>query len=490
MKKISIWLVLAIVLSGVCVLGFGYQKNLEPNNFYRVYMNEEFLGTIASKTDLEEYIDDNGKYYKNKYQVDKVYAPEGLQVKKIATYSGKVTSVRDIYQKIKKEAPFTVKGYEMTIKKQTDEDTIKETTVNVLKTSTFKNAVNTLIDTFVGKDKYKAYIDDTQAKIETTGETIENVYVEEDITVKEARIPVDETIYTDSTELSKFLLYGDNYKENIYTVKAGDTIETVAFANKINAAELLLSNDSLTSESNLLYPGQHLKIAETNPQISIVEESYVVKDIESGYKTEEKYDSSLLIGDDKVIQQGENGLERVSQMVKEVNGEITYVDPKGKQVLKSPVNKVVLKGSKYVPDVGSLTNWGWPTDSGWTLSSGYSYRTSPINGSRELHSGLDISGTGYGSKVYATNNGKVVTAEYHYSYGNHVVINHNNGYLTLYGHMSRIAVKVGQTVAKGQVIGYVGMTGAATGPHVHYEVWKGCQYCHINPAVLYPGGYR
>lgn len=229
---------------------------------------------------------------------------------------------------------------------------------------------------------------------------------------------------------------------------------------------------------------------ETSPKISVVEESYVVKDVESRFKTEEKYDSTLLVGDEKVTQEGQKGLERVSQRVKAINGTIVYVDPLGKQVLKSPINKVVIKGSKYVSGVGSLTNWGWPTDSGWTLSSGYVYRNSPVGRGRELHTGLDISGTGYGSKVYATNNGVVMKANYHYSYGNHVVINHNNGYMTLYGHMSRLAVKKGQKVERGQVIGYVGSTGDSTGPHVHYEVWKGREWNHINPSVLYPGGYR
>ena len=337
---------------------------------------------------------------------------------------------------------------------------------------------------------YNLYLEDNQMKFDTTGETIENVYIEEDITVKEVNISVDDKIFTDDTELSKYLLYGENTKDSMYSVKAGDTVDSVAFANKVSPEELLLSNDSLTSTSNLLYPGQQLKIVETSPKISVVEESYVVKDVESRFKTEEKYDSTLLVGDEKVTQEGQKGLERVSQRVKAINGTIVYVDPLGKQVLKSPINKVVIKGSKYVSGVGSLTNWGWPTDSGWTLSSGYVYRNSPVGRGRELHTGLDISGTGYGSKVYATNNGVVMKANYHYSYGNHVVINHNNGYMTLYGHMSRLAVKKGQKVERGQVIGYVGSTGDSTGPHVHYEVWKGREWNHINPSVLYPGGYR
>ena len=491
MKKIGIVIVIAIILSGVCVLGLESKKTTIPNNYYQVFLNDKLLGTITDKDELDSYIDKNGQYYKNKYKATKVYAPEGLQVKKVTTFSGDVNSVSDIYKKINKDSSFTINGYVMTIKPKEDNDDKKELTkINVLDKDVFKTAVTNLIDTYVGEDAYKKYLDDDQPKIETTGETIENVYIEEDITVKETKIPVDEKIFTDANELSKYLMYGDDSNESIYNVKAGDTIETVAFANRVNPEELLLANDTLTSANNLLYPGQQLKIAETKPKISVVEESYVVEDVESGYKTEEKYDSSLLIGDERVTQEGQNGLDRVSQNVKQINGEIVYVDPQGKQVLKSPVNKVILKGSKYVSGVGSLTNWGWPTDSGWRLSSGYVYRNSPVGRGRELHTGLDISGTGYGSKVYATNNGVVMIAERHYSYGNYVVIDHNNGYMTLYAHMSKIAVKKGQTVARGQVIGYVGCTGDCTGPHVHYEVWKGSKWNHINPAVLYPGGYR
>ena len=491
MKKFSIGFMLTLTLVGVFVLGFGYKTTPEPNNYYEVYLNDESLGTIRSEKELEDYIDENGAYYKNKFDVDKVYSPKGLQVRKLTTYSGDVSSVSEIYKKISKEEPLTIKGYEFIIKKQTTEknteaeDTVTTQSIYVLDKSVFKDAVTTLIKTFVGADAYQAYIDDNQVKIETTGENIEDVYVSEDITVRETNIPVNETIYTDATELANYLLYGKDQTATEYTVQAGDTIENVAFNNKISPEELLLSNTALTSTTNLLYPGQKLKIVETNPQISVVEESYVVEDIESQYTTEERYDDNTVIGQDKVIQEGENGLERVSQKVRKVNGIINYVDPQGKTVLKEPVSRIIVKGNKYIPDVGSTTSWGWPTDSGWTLSSGYVWRTNPVTGKRELHGGLDISGTGYGSKIYATNNGRVKEASYHYSYGNHVIIDHNNGYLTLYAHMSRINVKVGQVVARGDVIGYVGMTGTATGPHVHYEIWKGCDYCRINPMSMY-----
>ena len=482
MKK---FVTILLIFLSAFTCGFGYSNKIEPNNFYQVYLNDELLGTIKSKKALEDYIDKNGEYYKRKFGVNRIYSPKGLLIKKATTYDNTVSSVSSIYKKISKKADFTILGYEFKIKKTTEDNKIETQSVYVLKKKTFSDAIETLINTFVGNDKYQAYIDDTQVKIESTGENIQSVYVNEDITVKKTNIPVTSPIYIDHNDLAHYLLYGNNQNASIYEVKAGDTIESVAFNNKISPEEVLLSNTDLTGKNNLLYPGQKLKISETNPQIGIVEESYVVKDIESQFGIEERYDNNVAMGQDKVVQEGVSGLDRVSQKVKKINGTIVYVDPQGKVVLKDPVNKIIVKGNKYIPEVGSTSSWGWPTDSGWTMSSGYVWRTNPVTHRRELHGGLDISGTGYGSKIYATNNGTVQEANYHYSFGNHVIINHNNGYLTLYGHMSRIAVKKGDVVARGQVIGYVGMTGVATGPHVHYEIWKGCNYCRIDPMTMY-----
>ncbi len=469
----------------LCFFSFGFGSNKSPNNYYQVYLDDELLGMIKSKSELENYIDKNGEYYKKKFNVDNVYSPKGLQIKKITTYSNKLTSVSDIYKKLSKKAMVTVKGYQFKVKKTLEDGKVKTQSYFVLKKNTFNDAVDALINTFVGEDRYKSYIEDNQVKIESVGENIRNVYVGENITVRNVYIPVDNVIYTDYNDLAQVLLYGENRSVRDYTVMAGDTIDSVAFNNKVSSTEVLISNSDLTSKTNLLFPGQHLLISELNPQVSIVEESYVVQDLESQYQTEERYDNNLILGDEKVTQEGINGLDRVSQKVKKINGAIVYVDLQKKIALKDPVTRIITKGSKVIPDVGSTTSWGWPTDSGWTLSSGYEWRTSPINGSRELHGGLDISGTGYGSNVYATNNGRVETAQFHSSYGNYVVINHNNGYFSLYGHMARIAVKAGQVVARGDVIGYVGMTGAATGPHVHYEIWQGCQYCRIDPLTKY-----
>jgi murein DD-endopeptidase MepM/ murein hydrolase activator NlpD len=109
----------------------------------------------------------------------------------------------------------------------------------------------------------------------------------------------------------------------------------------------------------------------------------------------------------------------------------------------------------------------WPVKG--RVASHYGGRLDPFTGYREVHLGLDITGM-YGAPVYAPADGLVIFAARKSDYGNLVILDHGNGVTTRFGHLSRIPVKIGTTVNKGQVIGYVGMTGRTTGPHVHYEV--------------------
>lgn len=486
MKKetiIYILSVISIILISI-FLTSGYRKSSEPGTYYEVYLDGKVIGTINSKEELEDYIDKQNDKYKNDFGVKRVYSPKGLSIEKVLTYNKNISTVASIYAKIQNEKPFTIKGYQLTIdntKKKSDEDKKTEEVENknfkvfVTDSKIFDEAVESLFKTYAGTEAYDAYKNGTQQQITTTGTYIENIYLKDNITIKETYIPVTEKIYSDSNDLSQFLLFGKNVRKTNYTVRSGDTIEAVAFANKISTEEFLISNPSFSSEKSLLFPGQKVLIGITDPQLQVVIEKSVVKDVVNKYKTVERYDPNRQVGDDAVIQKGSNGLERVSQKVEETNGNITYVKPLSKVELKPTTSKIVVYGKKQVYGVGSTKSWGWPTKSGYTISSNYGYRINPFTRRREFHTGLDIAGTGYGSPVYASNNGTIITAEYHYSYGYYIVINHNNGYYTLYAHMSRFnkTSKVGNNVTRGQVIGYVGQTGSATGPHLHYEAWSG-----------------
>jgi murein DD-endopeptidase MepM/ murein hydrolase activator NlpD len=106
------------------------------------------------------------------------------------------------------------------------------------------------------------------------------------------------------------------------------------------------------------------------------------------------------------------------------------------------------------------------------IASGFGYRIDPVYKVTKFHAGLDFTAP-LGTPIYATADGVVKEASFNAGgYGNHVVINHGFGYQTLYGHMYKIKSHVGQSVKRGEVIGYVGSTGKSTGPHCHYEVHK------------------
>jgi murein DD-endopeptidase MepM/ murein hydrolase activator NlpD len=112
------------------------------------------------------------------------------------------------------------------------------------------------------------------------------------------------------------------------------------------------------------------------------------------------------------------------------------------------------------------------------IASGFGYRIHPIYGIPKMHNGLDFTAT-QGTPIYATGDGRVTTSGMGTGTGNHIIINHGYGYETVYMHMVRIKARDGQLVKRGQVIGWVGSTGASTGPHCHYEV-------HINGRPVDP----
>ena len=113
------------------------------------------------------------------------------------------------------------------------------------------------------------------------------------------------------------------------------------------------------------------------------------------------------------------------------------------------------------------------------VASGFGMRIDPVYGTPKMHKGLDFTAP-QGTPIYATGNGRVAEAQFDQGgYGNHVIINNGYGYQTLFGHMAKIKVRKGQSVKRGEVIGWVGSTGKSTGPHCHYEV-------HINGREVNP----
>ena len=495
---------IAAIVSFVILFFTPNTKALEPQNVYRVYLAGKSIGLVEDATALDQYIDNEQQLLREQYQVDKVYAPEDLKIVKDVTYNENISTTQEIYEKIKDIEPFTIKGYEVTI---SGIDTTNEQgevvegvdqTIYVLDEQVFEDAMDTTIRAFVGSDRYDKYINNQQAEIASgsTGSLIENIYLENKVTIKEKNIPSDEKIYENSADLSKYLLYGTLEEQQKYTVQKGDTISDVSFNNKLSNEEFLIANPEFTDANSLLYEGQSVNISIIKPQFRLIEVERQVALQDIPYETETRYDNSQYTTYEETIQEGVNGSQLVTSVLEKVNGQVenATIDTSATQVVSEPTKRIIVKGTKQRYSGGGTDSslsgnskvegyWLWPTRTPYYISSPYAYRWGT------LHDGMDIAGAGYGSPIYASNNGIVVASTYKYDNGQYIVINHNNGYYTMYAHLAERYVSVGQEVSIGDTIGTMGQTGAATGVHLHFSLWRGYPYSRgsssMNPMSLF-----
>jgi murein DD-endopeptidase MepM/ murein hydrolase activator NlpD len=141
-------------------------------------------------------------------------------------------------------------------------------------------------------------------------------------------------------------------------------------------------------------------------------------------------------------------------------------------VLREPVTQVKLQGTKELPAKAPTGTFRKP--SGGVFTSGYGRRRSM----GDWHTGVDFAGR-VGTAIWASDGGVVTFAGWKGTYGYCVIVDHGNGFTTLYAHCSKLLVSYGQKVAKGENIAKIGSTGRSTGPHVHFEIRKNGS--HVNP---------
>lgn len=491
-------IVLLIVFSLVIfLLGFNRNVSADPLTVYTVYLDGKAIGVLDSKSSFEEFINVKEEQLREKYDAATVYTPKGVEIKKTITYDKTINSNEEIYNKIISNKKFTVQGYEINI--ISNEEGKENVTIYVLSKDIFDEAIENTVKAFIDKDEYEKFMSGSQEEIKDTGSIIENIDFLETITYKDALISTDEKIFTDVDELSKYLLYGTLDSQDTYMVKAEDTIESIANMHKLNVQEFLIANPEFTSENNLLYESQEVVVGLIKPLISVVVDVHSVTEEEKVYDTEVQYDPSQYIGYESVLRDGENGLYKITRKSQYVNGQLLSATISNSSEIKPSINRVIVKGEKYAPNVADLSYWAWPTDRPYTITSYYEYRWG------EFHDALDIY-VGYGSPVYAANNGVVYkigtgcTPGYtscNGRQGNYIIINHNaGGYYTIYMHLKDIYVSEGQTVARGQKIASMGNTGNVYpipsssnpygGTHLHFGVRVGAPYGRtINPLNLY-----
>ena len=370
------------VTSLAFVMGVLEDRSQEAKEVYQVYLDGKKLGAIADADELYTLINKEQSDIKSTYNVDNVYPPNGFNITKDITYENNIDNVKKVYDEIKEEKPFTIKGYVITIKYK--DENKKDLKINVLDKKVFTDAINNLITSFIPSEKYQAYLKDEQLEIVDTGSLIESVYFDETITVKEAYIGTKEKIFTDEQELSQYLMFGTNNAQEKYIVNQGDTIEKIAYNHKLNTEEFLIANPEFKSADSLLSIGQEVNISLINPVVSLNYEMHVVEDADIDFEVETTYDSSKPTTYSETTQEGVKGINRITKKVKYTNGEenqgaviVSYT------TIKEAVNQKVVKGSKRVSSGGGYISgtyvdtgaaWAWPTNSPYVLTSPYGYR--------------------------------------------------------------------------------------------------------------------
>lgn len=296
-----------------------------------------------------------------------------------------------------------------------------------------------------------------QAEIQSVG------FVEEVVTKQTV---IDPSAIEDPEEVLYRIETG-GVKPTKYIVKEGDTILGIARKFGLKAQQIYDRNPWIVND--FLQIGDEMDLTVLQPDLTVRTEEKVTEEVPIKYETEYISDPNMRKGTSVTVKQGVDGLKRVTYLVTKLNGEMTKEEIIDEVVLQEPVKAVVRRGTLVVKGVGT-GSFSWPVKNP-QITSKYGSRWGTT------HRGIDIVSSD--RTIRAADNGKVTFAGTKPSYGNVVIIDHGNGYETLYAHMKEISVKKGDVVQKGDKLGIMGSTGNSTGVHLHFEIHKNGK--HQNP---------
>ncbi len=474
-KDYVIITIISLIITILCFMSYINIKNnnLLVNEGYLVYLNGDQIGFIENNKELYELINKEQEEIRYEYDVADVYPPAGFNLVKVSTYNDKYNSVNEIYNKIAQEDNFTIEGYIITIK--FNDENKENIVINVLDKEIFTEAMNRFILSFISEDELNNYLDGKRT-ISDIGSVISSMYFNEVITIKEGYISVHDKIYTDVESLSQYLLFGPDAKMETYKVEVGDNIEKISEEYKMSPQEFIIANPEYRDENALLTEGDLVNITYIDPVLTLVYEVDEIIENVTPFRRVEEADATKDYGYRKVTTPGVDGLALDYAVYQVINGERSSevrVVQEYRKIIREKVDEVTTVGIKYSPSgyqISSGGNWEYPTNYPYYVTSPYGWR------SGKMHLGLDISGTGYNSPIYAVDSGTVVEVSYRSTDGNFVIIEHANNIYTQYAHLAKALVKEGETVSKGQKIAQMGHSGLASGTHLHFGVSIGWPY--------------
>lgn len=452
---VKITIVAALLSTVTFNLGFAKENQKESlSEIYHIYNNSEYIGAVTSQEKIDAIIKEKNEEASLQYSDFSIEAGSNITVVSEQVFTVAVNeeaTVEKLVNALEVEADahaFMVDGNPVAYLKDASD---YEKTINLLKLQYVSQQELDALNSG-NKTEQMPLTENNQTRI------IE-VSLLETVTGEEAKVNPQEIL---TPEQAVELLKSGTLEKEVYHVKQGDVLGSIAKAHGLKLKELLALNPGV-SETSLLKIDQPLNVTVAKPLVTVkvVMEKFKVENID--FKKITENDSNMLKGESKVKQEGKAGQKEVLYTITSESGVRTDKQVTNEVVTAEPVDYIEVIGTKVIPSRGTGT-FSWPTVGGY-ISSHMGTRWGAY------HRGIDIARPS-NYTIKAADNGVVTFTGWDGSYGNKIVINHNNGYETIYAHLSSIGVSVGQVVAQGSKIGVMGSTGNSTGTHLHFEVHK------------------
>lgn len=452
-KKVSI--ITVAMTSLTFNVGFAKEHHKEDlNKVNHVYVGNKYIDAISNEHSIGDTIASKEKEAGQQYKELSIDTSSSVKIIPEIVF-GNQTKDANVLEKL--EQSLAVKSPAFTL--FVDHKPI----VSLKDTKAYEDTIRMLKLQYVSQQELNSiYVNQQSTNIPPlqTGETrLLDISFKQEISGATQKVAPNDILAPE--EAVKYLMTGSLERET-YKIQSGDVLGAVAQKHGLTTAELLALNPSITVDT-VLQIGQALNVTVAKPLVTleIKQEKKVTDKIPFKKIVEE--DPTMYKGEKVIKRQGVNGRKETSYLLTSENGTRVSKVALEEKIIQQPVDEIEVVGTKVISSRGT-GEFTWPTVGGY-ISSGMGQRWG------ELHRGIDIARPS-NYNILASDNGVVVSAGVSGSYGNRIVINHNNGYTTLYGHLSSIKVEVGQVVEKGSVIGIMGSTGNSTGTHLHFEVKK------------------
>ncbi len=421
-------MLLWVILTAICLVTL----LLYSTKAYEVRIDEKYIGTVKNQSMVSDLLKEIAGEAEKRYGTQ-IVVSSSISYKEVFLTSQRRTEGDALYSQVERDVLLSSKAFAINVDGR-DIAYLKD------------------------KPSAEAVLDKIRAPYLKNEQDSKNIGFLENVGIIQKDVSPNELKGSEEV-FNKITLQSDHLKK--YIVQEGDTISGIAEKSGLKMKDIQKANPGISIDSISI--GQELNLAV--PRYVINVKQITTKTCEEKIPFEINYEntSGLYKGDSKVKTGGVEGRKLVKTEIVSINGIFEETHVTGETVLEMPKAAVALRGTKIRPRTVATGVFANPSRG--SLTSRFGERWS------RQHTGIDI-GVPRGTPNKAADGGVVVFAGWDGTYGKLVIIDHENGFTTYYAHNDTIKVKMGQRVAKGQVVGLAGSTGRATGPHLHFEVRK------------------